>query len=91
MSSGISPVNGALVTITDATGNNVFSGKTDKNGTAIVSLIEQVLRNTKTEALSTQKSSPYFIQVEAPGIGFAKKQIQVSRAQEVELILKAAK
>jgi hypothetical protein len=91
VSSGNSPVSGALVTITDATGNSVFSGKTDGNGVAIAPLTEQILRNTKTEALSKQKSPPYLIQVEAPGIGSAKRQVQALRAQEVEILLKATR
>ena len=91
VSSGNSPVSGALVTVTDAAGNSVFSGKTDGNGVAIAPLIEQILRNTKTEALSKQKSSPYFIQVEAAGIGSAKRQIQALRTQVIEIVLKAAR
>ena len=90
-SSRNSPVSGALVTITDAAGNSVFSEKTDGKGVAIATLIEQSVRNTKTEAISKQKSSPYFIQVESPGIGFAKRQIQALRTQEIELVLEAAR
>jgi hypothetical protein len=90
-SSRNSPVSGALVTITDAAGNSVFSEKTDGKGVAIATLIEQSVRNTKTEALSKQKLSPYFIQVESPGIGSAKRQIQALRTQEIELVLEAAR
>jgi hypothetical protein len=79
------------VTITDAAGNSVFSEKTDGKGVAIATLIEQSVRNTKTEALSKQKLSPYFIQVESPGIGSAKRQIQALRTQEIELVLEAAR
>lgn len=90
-SSGKSPVSGALVRISDAAGNNVFSGQTDENGVAMAPLTEQSFHNTKTESLVKQKSPPYLVQVEAPGIGSAKRQIQALRAQEVEFVFKANK
>jgi hypothetical protein len=90
-SSGNSPVDGALVTITDAAGTNVFSGTTNAKGIAIAPLTEEHFRNTKAEAVTKQKSAPYLIQVEAPGIGSAKRQIEALGAQEVEIVLKATK
>lgn len=90
-SSGKSPVSGALVRISDAAGNNVFSGQTDENGVAMAPLTEQSFHNTKTESLVKQKSPPYLVQVAAPGIGSAKRQIQALRAQEVEFVFKANK